>query len=114
VVALHHQPSILLGTLKGVLKPREGKQLARELEETEAGAASEEDTDLLNGESLRQYERRDKGFAANTNTAGRKNRENESIVSRERRSTWALKLALGESVYRFRFYRINHGEKASG
>lgn len=80
MVALHHQRSILLGTLEGVLKPREGKQLARDLEETGAGAASEEDTDSLN---LLECERRDKGCVpvANTNTAGRKSKRNESMMT---------------------------------
>lgn len=61
------------------MKPREGKQLANS-EETEAGAASEEDADSLNVESLWECERRDKGRVANTNTVGRKSRRNESMM----------------------------------
>ena len=77
MVALHHQPSILLGTSEGVLKPREGKQLAGDMEQTGEGAASEEDTASLNVES---FERRDKGRVANTNT-GRKSRRNECMMA---------------------------------
>ena len=78
MVALHHQLSVLLGTLEGVLKPREGKQLARDMEQIGTGAASEGDTVSLNAAS---FEQRDKGRVANTNTAGRKSRRNECMMS---------------------------------
>jgi hypothetical protein len=77
VAGLHHQSSVLFGTLEGISKPIEGKQSELKLE-TGAGAGGAGDTGSLKVELLWPRECSGKGWASHT--VERESSKNESMI----------------------------------
>lgn len=77
MAGLHHQSSVLFGTLEGISKPIEGKQLLLKLE-TDAGAAGAKDTGSLKVELL--WPRECSGKACAGNTVERESSRNENMI----------------------------------